>query len=137
MANSIRKVDYFYITVKDRPGESYQILSQLADIGISLLAFTAVPTGPDTTQLTLFPEDSNLLLDFAERAGLSINGPNHAILVQGNDELGALTKVHESLFKAQVNVYASNAVTDGKGGYGYLIYVRPEDFDKAAQALGI
>jgi hypothetical protein len=137
MANNIRKVDYFYTSVKDRPGESYQILSQLADIGIGLLAFTAVPTGPDTTQLALFPEDSSMLLDFAERAGMRINGPNHAILVQGNDELGALTKVHESLFKAHVNVYASNAVTDGKGGYGYLIYVRPEDFDKAAQALGI
>ncbi len=137
MANTIRKVEYFYTSVKDRPGESYQILSQLADMGIGLLAFTAVPTGPGSTQLTLFPEESRLLLDFAESAGLRIDGPNHAILVQGNDELGALASVHESLYKANVNVYASNAVTDGKGGYGYLIYVRPEDFGKASQALGI
>ncbi len=137
MSNTIRKVEYFNTLVKDRPGESYSILSRLADMGISLLAFTAIPTGPDRTQLTLFPEDSNLLADIAERAGFRIDGPNHAILVQGNDELGALAAIHESLYKANVNVYASNAVTDGRGGYGYLIYVRPEDFDKAAAALGI
>ncbi len=137
MANTIRKVDYFYTTVKDRPGESYQVLSQLADMGIALLAFTAVPTGPGSTQLALFPEENNQFLDFAERANLRIDGPNHAILVQGNDELGALVAIHAALYNAHVNVYASNAVTDGKGGYGYLIYVRPEDFDKAAEALGI
>jgi hypothetical protein len=36
-----------------------------------------------------------------------------------------------------VNVYASNAVADGFGKYGYLIYVRPEDYERAANALEV
>jgi hypothetical protein len=42
----VRRVDYFSTTVKDQPGEAYQLLTTLADLGINLLAFTAVPIGP-------------------------------------------------------------------------------------------
>jgi hypothetical protein len=38
---------------------------------------------------------------------------------------------------ANVNVYASNGVTDGKNSYGYILYVRHDEYEKAAQALGI
>ncbi len=34
-------------------------------------------------------------------------------------------------------VPASSGVADGKGSFGYVIYVRPEDFDAGAKALGI
>ena len=61
MAFKIRRVDYFYTTVKDQPGEAYRLLSQLADLGVNLLALTAVPIGPLHTQLTIFPEDTPML----------------------------------------------------------------------------
>jgi hypothetical protein len=137
MANKIRRVAYYNTTVHDRPGEAYQLLSSLADLGINLLAFTSIPIGPDQTQLTLFPEDGSKLATEAKKAKLPLIGPNHAILVTGDDELGALSDVHNTLYKAKVNVYASSGVGDGEGGYGYLIYVRPEDFERAAKALGI
>jgi hypothetical protein len=41
------------------------------------------------------------------------------------------------IYRAGVNVYASNAVADGFGKYGYLIYVRPEDYERAAKALEV
>ena len=63
MENTVRKVDYFYCTVQDQPGESYKLLSLLADVGVNLLAFTAVPSGLLNTQFTLFPEDSDKLID--------------------------------------------------------------------------
>jgi predicted amino acid-binding ACT domain protein len=66
-----------------------------------------------------------------------LEGPHQAFLVQGDDRLGALTGIHEALFRADVNVFASSGVTDGRGTFGYLIYVRPESFDRAAEALGI
>ena len=137
MSNTIQRVDYFYTTAKDQPGEAYRLLAQLADLGINLLAFNAVPVGPNSTQLTLFPEESWLLTDAADKTGLRLDGPHHAILIQGDDKLGALAEVHQVLYKANVNVYASNAVSNGKGGYGYLIFVRPEDYEKAATALHI
>jgi prephenate dehydratase len=49
MAFNIRRVDYFYTTVKDEPGEAYKVLSMLANLGINLLAVTAVPFGPMNT----------------------------------------------------------------------------------------
>jgi hypothetical protein len=137
MANKISKVEYFYCNVQDQPGESYKLLSLLADVGVNLLAFTAVPSGMQNTQFTLFPEDSDKLISEAKKAGLNVNGPIPALLVQGDDELGALTEIHKKLFDFGVNVAASSAVTNGKGDFGYIIYVRTEEFKAAISALGL
>jgi hypothetical protein len=137
MAFNIRRVDYFYTTVKDQPGEAYRLLSQLADMGVNLLALTAVPIGPLHTQLTIFPEDTRMLTAAAEKAGLPLDGPHPALLVQGDDKLGTLAGIHERLYEENVNVYASSGVTDGKGSYGYVLYVRPDKYERAAKALGV
>jgi len=137
MPDVIRRVDYYHTTIRDRPGESYKLLAQLAELGLNLVAFTAVPVGPNTTQLALFPEDSGSLESAAQRAGMRLDGPHPAFLVQGDDHLGALARIHQDLYRANVNIYASSGVTDGRGTFGYLIYVRPEDHDRAAGALGI
>ncbi len=137
MSFSIRRVDYLYATVKDQPGEAYKLLSQLAALGVNLLAFSAIPTGPMRTQLTLFPEHTPQLMDAARKAGFSLDGPHRALLAQGDDKLGALAEVHEKLYEANINIYASNGVSDGRGSYGYIIYVRPEEYEAAAKALGV
>jgi len=137
MAFKIQRVDYYYTSVEDRPGEAYKLLSMLADVGVNLLAFNAVPIGPLRTQLSIFPEDSNVLTEEARKAGISLDGPYPALLAQGDDELGALAGIHEKLYQASVNVFASNCVTDGRGSYGYIIYVRPEEFKNATEALKV
>jgi hypothetical protein len=137
MATAIRRVDYFYAAIQDEPGEGYRILAQLAELGVNLLAFVAVPVGPMRTQITLFPDDTHKLKQAATQAGLTLDGPHRALLVQGDDHLGALAGIHEKLADAKVNIYASNAVADGKGNYGYVLYVRPEKYDRAAAALGL
>jgi hypothetical protein len=137
MAFLIRRVSYFYTTVDDKPGEAFTVLSALASHGVNLLALTAVPVGPMRTQLTLFPENPDHLVTTARQARMTLDGPHRALLVQGDDELGALAGVHSRLSDARVNVYASSGVTDGRGSYGYVIYVKPDDYERAAQALEI
>ncbi|NIP78038.1 MAG: hypothetical protein GWM90_02075 [Gemmatimonadetes bacterium] len=137
MPFNIRRVDYYYTTVEDQPGEAYRLLSTLAEAEIDLLAFTAVPVGPVRTQLSIFPSDSAELETVAGRAGLALDGPHPALLVQGDDELGALAEIHEQLYRAGVNVYASSGVTDGDGAFGYVLYVRPEEYKRAAEALEV
>lgn len=137
MSHRIRRVEYFHATLVDQPGEAYRTFSSLAALGVDLLAFTAVPVGPSRTQLTLFPEDAGKLRSEAGRAGMALDGPHPAVLVQGDDELGALVNVHERIYRANVNVYASTAIADGFGKYGHLIFVRPEDFERVARALEI
>lgn len=137
MAIDVRRVKYFHTAVQDRPGEAYKLLSQLAEFGINLHAMTAIPMGPLRTQLTLFPEDAAKMESEGRKAGLSLDGPYLALLIQGDDELGALVGVHEQLYQANVNVVAATGVADGKGRYGYVLYFRPEDFEKAAAALEV
>lgn len=137
MGSTIRRVDYFHCTVKDRPGEAYQLLSVLAGRGVELLAFNAIPGGIDHTQLVLFPAEVEGLLRAAGELGLVLSGPQHALLIQGDDELGALVEIHRQLYDAQINVFASSGVADGRGGYGYVIYVRDDQFDQASAALGL
>ena len=107
MAYRIRRVEYFHATVVDEPGEAYKVLSALAGLGVDLVAFTAVPVGPDRTQLTVFPGDPGKLKSEAQKAGMALDGPHRALLVQGDDELGALASVHEKIYRSSVNVYAS------------------------------
>lgn len=137
IAYSIRPVDYFYVNVRDELGAAYRVLSALASRGVDLLAFTAVPSGPSMAQFSLFPEDSNMLVAEARAAQIPLEGPHHALLVQGDDELGALAALHERLFKGGVDVYASTGVTDSRGSFGYVVYVREDQFHRAAEALGL
>jgi len=137
VAFEIRRAGYFYLTVEDRPGEAYGILTRLAQLGVNLLAFTGVPIGPQRTQLSVFPEDPARLIAAAKSAGIAADGPHPAFIIQGDDELGALAGVHERLYNAHVNVYASSGVTDGRGAFGYVLYVRPERYEEAAAALGL
>ena len=134
MTTSIRRADYFYTSIGDNPGEAYQLLSQLAELGVDLLAFTAVPMGV-RTQLTLFPADASRLQNAAKQAGFALDGPHPALLVQGDDRMGALATLHEKLAAAGIEVFASSGVADGKGGFGYVVYVRPERFDAALRTL--
>ena len=137
MPYTIRRVDYFYTTVRDEPGQAYSLLSQLASLGVNLVAMTAMPLGPDATQLALFPHDSHQLMSAADKARIALNGPHRALLVQGDDEMGAIARVHARLAEASINVYASTAIADGRGHYGYLLYVKPGDYEAAAKVLEV
>lgn len=137
MAYTIRRAEYFHTSVVDEPGEGYRLLSHLANLGVNLLAFTGMPVGPTRTQMTVFPEDAARMIEAARKAGLALDGPHAALLVQGDDELGALARIHARLYEANVNVYASSGVADGRGAFGYILYVRPDDYDRAVQALGV
>jgi hypothetical protein len=137
MSFQIQRVDYFYTMVQDRPGAAYELLNQLAELGISLLAFAAVPTGPTHTQLTLFPEDGGKMKAAATQAGFALDGPHPALLVRGDDELGALAGIHAKLSQANIKLFASTGVTDGKGSFGYVLYLRPEACEEAAKILGV
>ena len=137
MAFQVHRTSYFYLSVRDRPGEAYRILAQLAKLGVNLRAFTGVPVGPEQTQLTVFPEDEAKFKAATGGARITADGPHPALLVQGDDELGALADIHERLQEAEVNVFASYGVTDGRGSFGYVLYVRPDRINQAAAALGV
>ena len=136
MLGTVRKVTYFYAAVQDRPGEGVRLLQQLKSHGINLIAFTAFPVGEDKAQLDFFPEHPEQLLNAAEKEGITLIGPKKALLIQGDDRPGALVEYHLRLSEAGINVHAANGVSGGKGGFGYVLWVKPEAFERAAEVLG-
>ncbi len=137
MAATIRRVECWSTIVPDVPGEAYRLLARLARGGVSLLAFGAVPSSSLQTQLLLYAEESGPLRKVLADAGRPLIGPERAFLISGDDEIGALVELHRKLYDAGVNLFVSNGVTDGRGGYGYVLQVRSEDFDQAALVLGV
>lgn len=137
MAEKIRTIDYYYATVEDRPGEGRKLLEFLSAYSVNLVAFTAFPAGGGRAQLDFFPEDSDLLKKAAAEAGIPLVGPKKAFLIQGADRTGVLVEYHLRLADAGINVYASNGVNDGSGRFGYVLWTEPNDYEKAAQTLGI
>jgi hypothetical protein len=136
MADTVRGVDYYYVTVPDTPGEGQRILSALKDSGVNLHAFLGFPLEGGQSQLDLVPEDPDALRAAAEQAGVTLSEAKRAFLVQGNDRVGAVADSLEKLAGANVNLTAAAATGAGSGRYGMILWVAPADFDRAAHALG-
>jgi predicted amino acid-binding ACT domain protein len=136
MADTVRSVEYSYVTVPDAPGEVQAVLSALKDNGVNLLAFLGFPAGGGRSQIDLVAEDPAALRDAAARAGLELSETKRAFLIQGDDRVGAVSELTGKLADAGINVTAAAAVTAGSGRFGMVIWVAPEDHERAAEALG-
>ena len=135
MADTVRSVDYYYVTVPDVPGEGQRILSALKANGVNLLAFLGFPEGGQT-QLDLVPEDPEALKAAAEQAGITLSETKRVFLIQGDDRVGAVADTIEKLAGANINVTAAAATGAGSGSYGMILWVSPADHDRAAETLG-
>jgi len=137
MSAKIQRIKYFHAMIEDRPGETFSILSKLRSQEVNLLAFNAVPTSATHCQLTLYPENADSLVRMAEKSGFPLYGPHNAFLITGDDRLGALVEIHRMLCDSDINVVTSSGISDGKGGFGYILHVRENDFERVADLLGV
>jgi len=136
MADQIRRVDYFYVEVPDQPGEGVRVLMALKEAGVNLLSFTAFPTGSGKAQVDLVPEDAGALQKAVKNARLQLSPRKQAFFVQGENRAGAAADVLRKLSSAGINVRAANGAA-APGGFGLILWVAPNDYAKAAQALGV
>lgn len=133
MANTIRLVEYFYLTASDKPGEAVRALNILKEAGVNLLAFSGFPEGR-RAQLDFIPADPAAFRQAAKQAKWKVVGPKRGFLVQGDDRVGAIADLLEPLAAAAINVTAIDAVSvDGR--YGAILWVAPKDIKKAAALL--
>ncbi|MFH2056985.1 MAG: hypothetical protein ABIJ61_13585 [bacterium] len=136
MAEIVKEVDYFYAVVNDEPGEARKLLEFCSAHGVSLLNFTAFPVGEGKSQLDFFPEVPGLLKQAADEAGVKLVGPRKAFLIQGEERIGVLVEYYLRLADAGINVFAANGSSGGERRFGYVLWVNPEDYDRAAKLLG-
>lgn len=137
MADSVRRVEYCYVTLPDMPGEGERIFSLLKERRVNLLAVLGFPSSGGRTQVDLVPEDPEALREAAESSGLTLSETKKAFLIQGDDRLGAVGETLAKLAAEGVNVRADAAIGDGSGHFGMLLWVAPEEYEDAARALGV
>ena len=135
VAIDVRTVEYFYARVENESRNAYEMHARLAADDVNLLAFSAIPFGPKHVELTIFPDRTTNFQELSARSGWTLTGPQHAILIQGDDHLGAQAEIHKKLHDAGVRIYAASGVTDGHGRYGYVVYFKEGDHLAAAKAL--
>jgi hypothetical protein len=135
MVDELRKVDYFYATMPNTPGQGAEVMNALAAAGVNLLAFSAFPSGR-RSQLDLIPENAAKLTRAAKAMGLKLSPRKTGFLLTGDDRVGAVTAVLDKLGAARINITAIDAVATGDGRFGALFWVKPPDVAKAARLLG-
>jgi hypothetical protein len=135
MADEIRRVDYFYIQVPNRPGEAARALRVLADAGVNLLAFSGFPEGRGA-QMDFVPEDAAAFRRAARAARWKLTGPKKAFHITGDDRPGVVADLVQKLADAKINVTACDALCAGGDRYGAILWVAPRDVGRAAKALG-
>jgi hypothetical protein len=135
MADTIRKVSYYYTTISDKPGEGVRLLDVLKRAGVNLLALHAFPSARKA-QVDLVPADATLLTAAAQGAKIKLSKPKTAFLLDGEDRVGVLAGVLGRLGAAKINVTAVTGVCAGTGRYGAILWVKPRDVTKAATTLG-
>jgi predicted amino acid-binding ACT domain protein len=137
MADTIRRVEYYYVVVPDKPGSGASVLGALQEGGVNLLAYLGFPSGRGKSQIDLVPEDPAAFKQAARKAGLKPSRTKRAFLVEGDDRIGAVADLTRRLAEAKINVTAACAAAAGSGRYGMILWVPPASYGKAAKTLGV
>jgi hypothetical protein len=132
----VRRIDYYYTEVPDRPGAGAKVLNALKAARVNLTAYTGFPTTRGRAQLDFVPSNGRAFLTAVRKAGIKLVGPKTAFLIQGDDRVGAVADVVNKLGRARLNVVAMDAIAAGQGRYGAILWVKPHNVAKAAKILG-
>jgi hypothetical protein len=73
----------------------------------------------------------------AKHAGPKVGAKQTAFFVNGEDYRGAGAETRPKLACAEINMCAVQAVCEGKGRYGAVIFLAQSSILKAAKAIGI
>jgi len=132
----VRRIEYYYTEVPDRPGAGAKVLNALKAARVNLIAYTGFPTTRGRAQLDFVPANGRAFLTAARKAGIKLVGPKTAFLIQGDDRVGVVADIVSKLAQARLNVVAMNAITAGRRRYGAILWVKPRNVGKAAKILG-
>jgi hypothetical protein len=135
MAERIRRVQYFYVTAPDKPGEGARALQTLREAGVNLLAFSGFPAGK-RAQLDFVPEDPAAFRAVVRQAKWKVTGPKTGFLIEGDDRTGVMADIYAKLAAVKINITASDAVVAGAGRFGAILWVKARDVNRTAKILG-
>jgi hypothetical protein len=137
MADIVRRIEYYYTVVPGRAGAGAKVFNALKAGGVNLIALNGFPTSTRRAQLDFVPSDRDAFLAATKKVGIKLVGPKVAFLIQGEDRVGAVADILSKLGRAQINITAMQAIAAGAGRYGAVLWVKPRNIGKTAQAFGV
>jgi hypothetical protein len=135
MADVVRKVEYFSITVPNTPAKAFGVLSTLVSAGVDLLACIGTPRGR-RAQIDVVPADTRRFRSAVTKAGFAFKPEKSGFLIQGRERAGALADHLQKLGESGINVAGIDALSAGEGRWGAIIWVEASAMRKARQVLG-
>jgi hypothetical protein len=134
MRDTVRKVNYFSMSVPNKPGHAFKVLATLVSAGINLLGCTGISRGR-RAQIDVVPDDTRKFTAAAKKARLAFSPKKAGFLIQGEDRAGALAENLKQLAEHGINVTAVDALSAGKGRWGAILWVEPKDVSRAGRLL--
>jgi prephenate dehydratase len=127
-------VEYYSITVANKPGEAAKVLDVFKQAGINLLGFWGYPAGKKSV-LDIVPEKAADFAAAARKAKIKAGPRKQGYFISGEDRVGAVAEVLAELGSAGANVYACQALCAGAGRYGFFLEFEGPDLRKARKVL--
>ena len=135
MPKQIWKVTELIVGVEDKPGAFARVAEVVANGGVNLMAAVGYVESPGVGRIILVPQDTDKAKEALKKAGIADVEIADAVLVQGDDRIGAGRDLAQKIAEKGINVRALNAQALG-GKYQALIRVASEDVDKVLEILG-
>ena len=130
----ISRVKALRAVTADRAGVLAEVLAEARNHGIDLAGMSAYSCEGKAILLGV-PTNFGLALQLVTRSPYPVE-QIETFRVEGDDERGALCGVMNKLAAAGISAQAVHAAAIG-GKFAGVIYVAPEDVEKAAEALGV
>ncbi len=135
MADIVKRVEYYYTLIPDRPGAGAKVLSALKTARVNLLAVAGFPYSTSRAQIDFLPSNQRAFKSAARKAGIKLVGPKTAFLIQGQDRVGSIADIVNKLAKANINITAIHAISGGRRRFGAVLWVKPRNVAQAAKVL--
>jgi len=130
----VTRVKALKTTSGDRAGVLAEVLEEARNQGIDFHSISAYAADGQATMVGV-PTNFGLVQQLLGMAPYPVEAMD-AFRVEGDDERGALCGVLNKLATAGVSATAVHA-SAVEGKFAGVIYVAPEDVEKAAEALGV
>lgn len=135
MPDVVKKVTYCNTIVANRAAEGAKVLAELKRVGVNLTAFSGFPRGGGKAQLDFVTEDIAAVRRVFKEKGWALSKPKKGFLIYGVDGVGAAFRHIKKLAAEKISITAADAVYAGQGRFGMILWVKPQDYRRAARVL--